>query len=339
MLAGSAVHLAAAAFAALSQEATALAVRPAWTALGTPMTPGKHPVELVVLGPTLTIPHCNGRARVSVDGVERDAGSKGPLELDVGPGEHQVEVEVDVSTYEKRIACAPWRVATPLVRFPSKHAGKPFAGEAVLVVPRGHDSAKPGPLLVGLHPWNGSPWTYVAYKELLERAEEKDVVLLMPSGLGNSLYQPDAEDEVLHAIEAAKTRVAVDPLRVSLWGASMGGAGATTIGFHHPERFAYIASYFGDSKYPDRVPGARELSALTYVEQAKHVPVRLVHGEDDRISPIEQSILLYDAMRERGYEVKFDRVPHAGHEGPLVVRYIRSIVDEAATRKRCADCY
>jgi dipeptidyl aminopeptidase/acylaminoacyl peptidase len=161
----------------------------------------------------------------------------------------------------------------------------------------------------------------------------------MTNGLGNSLYQPPAETEVLREIDAAKKMVAVDPLRVSIWGASMGGGGATTIAFHHPEMFAYCASYFGDSRFPDKIPGARELSALTYIDKAKHLPVRLVHGEDDRISPLEQSVLLYDAMKERGYEVKFDRVPNAGHEGTLVVRFIRSIVDEAAVRKRCADCY
>lgn len=324
----SVVSLAAAAFAALSHEATLAAIEPVWSALGVPRLPGLHAVELAVRGPIVTIPHCNGRQRIFVDGVERDAGSKGHLALDVGPGEHAIRIEVKVSEYEKRIACAPWR-SVP----------EPVPGGGVLIVPRRHDRTKPGALLVGLHPWNGSPWTYVAYEELVDEAEKKDVVLLMTNGLGNSLYQPPAEAEVLREIDAAKKMVAVDPLRVSIWGASMGGGGATTIAFHHPEMFAYCASYFGDSKFPDKIPGARELSALTYVERAKHLPVRLIHGEDDRISPIEQSVLLYDAMKARGYDVTFDRVPRAGHEGTLVVRFIRSVVGDAATRRRCADCY
>jgi dienelactone hydrolase len=323
------VSLAVAALAALSHETAAVGIEHVWNELGTPKTPGIHAVELVARGPSITIPHCNGRQKVLVDGVVRDEGSKGFLTLDLPPGEHAVKVEVKVSEYEKRIACAPWRSPVP----------EPVDGGGLLVVPRGHDRKKPGALFVGLHPWNGTPWTYVAYKELLDEAEKKDVVLLMTNGLGNSLYQPPAEAEVLREIAAAKKMVAVDPLRVSIWGASMGGGGATTIAFHHPEMFAYCASYFGDSKFPDKIPGARELSALTYLDKAKHLPVRLVHGEDDRISPLEQSVLLYDAMKARGYEVKFDRVPNAGHEGTLVVRFIRAIVDEAATRRRCADCY
>src|SRR5213595_2492334 len=93
--------LAAAAFPALSQEAAAAAVEPKWSALGVPLPPGKHDVELVVPGSHVTIPHCNGRKAITVDGHERDAGSKGPLDLDLGgPGEHRIVVTVDVSTYE-----------------------------------------------------------------------------------------------------------------------------------------------------------------------------------------------------------------------------------------------
>ena len=53
----------------------------------------------------------------------------------------------------------------------------------------------------------------------------------------------------MRAMAALAARVAVDPHRVSIWGASMGGAGATTIAFHRPDRFAGVTSFFGDSEY------------------------------------------------------------------------------------------
>ena len=53
----------------------------------------------------------------------------------------------------------------------------------------------------------------------------------------------------MRAISALRSRVAINPARVSIAGASMGGAGATTIGFHRPDRFASITSFFGDSRY------------------------------------------------------------------------------------------
>jgi pimeloyl-ACP methyl ester carboxylesterase len=226
-----------------------------------------------------------------------------------------------------------------LMRFSSPHAPR-GGGQAVVFVPDGHDGKKPATVLVGTHPWNGGPWTYAAYKELIDAAGRKDVVLLLPSGLGNSLYVADAEDEVMRAIDALAAELSIDQKRVSIWGASMGGAGATTIGFHHPDRFAFVASYFGDSRYDlttyvnrilDGETGAHRVNALDIVENARHLPVLLVHGEDDRTSPMKQSTMLYDAMKRSGFSVELERVPQMGHEGPLVVKYIGRIVDRAAT--------
>ena len=224
--------------------------------------------------------------------------------------------------------------------------GSPYeargGGKAVVYVPPGHDASKPGALLVGLHPWNGTIWTYAAYAQLLRQAQARDVVLLMPSGLGNSLYTADAEDEVLRAIDALAEVVAMGPRAVSIWGASMGGAGATTVGFHHPDRFAAITSFFGDSKYdittyvrsllPDEA-AAHAVNALDVVDNALHLPVWLVHGEADVTSPIRQSEMLADAMRARGLTVRFDRVPRMGHQGALVARFLEQVVSRAASMR------
>jgi predicted esterase len=212
-------------------------------------------------------------------------------------------------------------------------------GEAVVFVPGGHERSRPAAVLVGTHPWNGGPWTYAAYQELIQEAGARDMVLLMPSGLGNSLYVAEAEDEVLRALDALGTELTIDRQRVSIWGASMGGAGATTIGFHHPDRFAFIASYFGDSRYDlssyvrtilGGEEGAHRVNALDIVENARHVPVFLVHGEDDRTSPMKQSTMLDAAMTKAGFSVELRRASGMGHEGPLVVKHIREIVARAA---------
>jgi len=332
----------------------------AFAELGRPRATGTWVLHVTASGDVLRAPHCNGRGKITVDGKERDAGSKGVRLLQLAvPGEpmipdsgghaglHDIRIAITVSAYEKRIACGERIRVGPLgrtaeglatFRFASPARG-PYAGEAVVFVPRGHDAKKPAALLVGLHPWNGDPWTYAAYRELLEEAQAKDVVLLMPSGLGNSLYTAEAEAEVMRAIAAFEKELAIDPARISLWGASMGGAGATTVGLHHPDRFAFVASWFGDSKYdlttyvrsliPDEA-AARKVNALDVVENARHLPVWLIHGEDDRTSPIAQSVMLHQAMKQRGFAVDFDRVPGMGHEGPLVARFLRKMVGRAA---------
>lgn len=326
--------------------------RVAFGDLARPRTPGRVVLRFSARGSTLRLPHCGGRGRVFVDGAQQNVPAKGTavIKLDRPDADHEVKVEIDVSKYEKRIACGePPRAGNAarsteglsLVHFASPHAAK-GGGEAVVFVPRGHDKAAPGALLVGTHPWNGGIWTYAAYRELLEEAQAKDVVLVMPSGLGNSLYVADAEDEVMRAIDAVKTAVAVDPQRISIWGASMGGAGATTIAFHRPDRFAFVASYFGDSKYDMTTyvksvlgsdAGAHAVNALDVIENARYLPVFLVHGESDRTSPIVQSTMLESAMKKRGMSVDFERVPGMAHEGPLVVKYIRTVVDRAAAAK------
>ncbi len=170
----------------------------------------------------------------------------------------------------------------------------------------------------------------------------RDVVLLMPSGLGNSLYTAAAEAEVMRAIDALGRDVGVDPRRVSIWGASMGGAGATTIGFHHPDRFASVTSFFGDSKYDLTTyvhalltddASAHTVNALDVVENARYLPVWLIHGEIDRTSPVRQSTMLDEAMRAHGFHVRFDRIPQMGHDGRLVARFAPGIVALAAVAR------
>lgn len=318
-----------------------------------PLEPGRYDVRLQAEGAaggvTLRLPHCAGREHVTIDGRDVPA-PPGPLVVPLAAGPHDVRMAIAVSGYERRIACgarprygAPIRSIEGLgvLSFSSPWAAQ-GGGRAVVFIPADHEPKPSAPLLVGLHPWNGSIWTYAAYAQLLREARARGLLLLMPSGLGNSLYTADAEDEVMRAIDALSQVVAVDQHAISLWGASMGGAGATTIGFHHPDRFASVTSFFGDSKYdlstyvrallPNEA-AAHLVNALDVVDNARQLPVWLIHGEKDRTSPIRQSEMLDAAMRQRGWHVRFDRVPEMGHSGALVARFLPEVVAAAASAR------
>ncbi|MFO0665632.1 MAG: prolyl oligopeptidase family serine peptidase [Polyangiaceae bacterium] len=327
----------------------------------TELAPGPYEIRMSLpAGDAVELPPCSGTSRVSASVAGKPVTLPGPgpvvtrvVRAASSANENiSVSLRVAVSAYERRIACgyAPRSGAAEETRdglreltFDSHGAGKCRGsctpGKALVFVPRGHDEGKPATLLVGVHPWNGSIWTYAAYQELLAAAQARDVVLLFPSGLGNSLYTAEAESEVLAAMDALAQTMPIDPLRVSLWGASMGGAGATTIGFHHPDRFATITSFFGDAKYdlggyvrgilPNEA-AAHRVNPLDAIENARHVPVWLIHGENDKTSPIRQSELLYAALTERNYRVRFDRDKQAGHDGALVAKYLTELVDLAA---------
>jgi pimeloyl-ACP methyl ester carboxylesterase len=311
-----------------------------------PREPGRYEVRLQADGArggvTLQLPHCAGRERVVIDGHEVPA-PPGPVVVPLSDGAHDVRIAIAVSAYERRIACgdrarygAPIRSVDGLglLAFSSPWSAQ-GGGRAVVYIPGDQERRGPSPLLVGLHPWNGSIWTYAAYAQLLREAHARGLVLLMPSGLGNSLYTADAEDEVMRAICALSEVLAIDERAVSIWGASMGGAGATTIGFHHPDRFASVTSFFGDSKYdlstyvrsilPNEA-AAHLVNALDIVDNARQLPVWLIHGEKDRTSPIRQSEMLDLAMRQRGWHVRFDRVADMGHSGALVARFLPEVV-------------
>lgn len=328
----------------------------AWEDLeGLLLTPGSYElragVDVASDDRALDLPPCAGLRSTTVDGhkVERNAPGASVI-VPVTRGSHVVVFSLAVSKYEGRVACgyrprigARTQSVEGLAEmaFESPHRAS-GGGRAVVYVPPGHDLGKPGALLVGAHPWNGGIWTYAAYASLLRTASARDVVLLMPSGLGNSLYTADAEDEVLRAIDALAERVAIAKSRVSIWGASMGGAGATTLGLHHPDLFASVTSFFGDSKYdlatyvrPLLVDerGAHLVNALDVVDNARNLPVWLIHGEADRTSPIHQSEILADALTLRGFAVRFDRVPGVGHSGALVARFAAEVVEKAAAAR------
>ena len=104
-------------------------------------------------------------------------------------------------------ASAPARVApmaSGSLEFESPHAAR-GGGQAVVYVPPGHDPAAPGTVLVGPAPLERHALDVRRVRGAAPRGPRRvDVVLLMPSGLGNSLYTADAEDEVLRAHRRAR---------------------------------------------------------------------------------------------------------------------------------------
>ncbi len=325
--------------------------RMAWSALPrTKLDPGAVTVTATIPGDRVgvEIPPCGRRGAVTIDDT-RYAPPPGPFVVRVARRDapHTIAIDITVSEYERRIACGdPIRSGTltdardgiSVLDFASSEGAR-GGGQAVLYVPPGHDMTKPAPLLVGVHPWNGDIWTYAAYAELLQAARANDVMLLMPSGLGNSLYTKVPEEEVMRAIGAAASTVAVDPRRVSIWGASMGGQGACTIGLHRPDRFASITSYFGDARFDlasyvrsilPTPEAAHRVNPIDVIDNARNVPVWLIHGDADRTSNVRESDDLAAALRQRAYSVRYDRVPGRGHEGPLVAEHIAAVVAQAA---------
>ncbi len=320
---------------------------------------GLHSLDYDVTGASdafVEVPICNGRGRVLVDGVEHAMDRDVPGIFALPKGAQKITLEFTTGTYEGRVACSSsLKIGKPIesnVGFARLTFASPEkrGGEALVFVPRAKAEAamrtvSPSrKLLVGLEAWGSTMFAYAAYEELLRAASAESMVLLFPSSLGNSLYTQPAENEVLRAIDALEGAVPIREDSVSIFGASMGGAGATTIGYHHPDQFVFVGSLFGDSKY-DRTTyvksvlkdeaAAHRVSALDYSENAEHLETWLVHGDADTVSKIAQSIYLAVSLQSQGYRVTFHREKGRGHEGRLVEEYAQEIVKRAnaATRE------
>jgi len=142
-------------------------------------------------------------------------------------------------------------------------------------------------------------------------------------------------DDILAALDEALRRFpGADPERVGMLGGSYGGFMATWLAAHHGARFRAICSeravnnllseeWNSDIATMFRVEhGATHLQApdeylrmspITYVNQI-HVPLLIVHSEDDLRCPITQADELFVALRLLGREVEFVRFPAEGHE-------------------------
>lgn len=289
--------------------------------------------EVAGPSPALSLGHFATPTRVSIDG--RRAGRFGPgLVLLPRPGLRpegsRVAVETTASSYRRRPAWDGVARVGPIGRRTTGWLVVRGAGATtrpmLVHVPEGLDPARPAPLLVALHPWGVGPWAYVG-AALVPAAAGAGFVVLAPDGLGNSLWVGAAETEALAAIDALAAAMPVDPDRVFLFGASMGGAGATTIGLRHPDRFAGVASFFGDSQYevggytsavlPDQA-AVDAASCARFVENARNLPVFLAHGRQDATTPVVQTTALAARLAELGFPhetvVREDR----GHEQRLV---------------------
>jgi poly(3-hydroxybutyrate) depolymerase len=182
--------------------------------------------------------------------------------------------------------------------------------ELALYIPQCVDLASQRlPLIVALPGWDGNIYSF-AHSRLMTLAEQQGYLVLVPDRRGNRLYTGPAEQGVLEAIELVMSELPVDADRIYLTGVSMGGAGALQIGYHFPDRFAAVAAFYGDSRYGlsgyargilgDQITADR-YSVLLFHENARNLPVLLVHAKDDSISAFEQSEWLAVADQKSGF--------------------------------------
>jgi len=141
-------------------------------------------------------------------------------------------------------------------------------------------------------------------------------------GRTNNAYRYAGEADVFEALADLERRVRVDNRRITLWGFSMGGAGAWHLGLHHPSRWSSVgpgAGFVDFYKYQSQTEQRpdhqhRTLSiydVVPYTLNAYNVPVCTYGGEIDK--QLLASTTMVDRAKRLGVPIKLLIGPQTGH--------------------------
>lgn len=210
-----------------------------------------------------------------------------------------------------------------------------------LYVPSSYDSTRTWPLLVGLHGAGTDHRSLLRYEGMIELAERYGVILVTPmgynpvggygafSGLRTCMVRATApawceqgvvggivarrrllpasvdslsEADVMHVVDRVMARLRIDPRQVHLWGHSMGGGGTYHLAAKYPDRWAGLAVA------APAPPPTRE-----QVARFRHLPILLLHGDDDGTVPVQGTRATVQLLKELGVRHEYVEIPGGDH--------------------------
>lgn len=255
------------------------------------------------------------------------------LRLGGSPPERLTDLHAEVAALSLgKVEAMTWR----------GESGLPLSG--VLTFPPGFDATRKYPLLLNIHggPWASSRETFSARSQLFAG---KGWIVFEPNyrgsdNMGNALYSAVYRDhgagpgrDVMEGVAQLKQRPYVDTTRIGVSGWSYGGymttwlighyqgwkaamAGAAVIDlmddYNLNDLSLFMRAYGDTLSFPDDLALMKEQSPITYVDDMK-TPLLLLSDTGDVRVPVTQSYKLYNALRERGREVRMVLWPVAGH--------------------------
>ena len=203
-------------------------------------------------------------------------------------------------------------------------------------VPKLYDGSRSCPLIVALHGLGGTESTLLQQGGgiLGKLAEERGWLVVAPLGYRRNggygrmlaaIADPQtarmtqlSEKDVINVLRLVREEYRVDPCRIYLLGHSMGGNGTWTLGARYAEIWAALAPIAGGGTNPGDV----SLERL----QEQHLPVIVVHGDADRVAPVEASRTMVARLKKLGVNHEYIEVAGGGH-GDVVVPNLPRILE------------
>jgi dienelactone hydrolase len=205
---------------------------------------------------------------------------------------------------------SPWKTTTgsTIRGYVSRVDGsvQPYA----ISLPSNFSKAESGyrwPLHVKLHGRGGTRNEVRFFAEHGGKAAGKDQTWIQLDVFGrtDNAYRWSGETDVFEALADVKRRYRIDDYRITLWGFSMGGAGAWHLGLHHPSMWSSVG------------PGAGFVDFYNYQKQSEKRPA-FQH----------KALRIYDSI---DYVMNLFDVPFCTYGGELDAQLVAStaMVDKA----------
>ncbi len=118
---------------------------------------------------------------------------------------------------------------------------------------------------------------------------------------------PEMMGMAMAALKAEVKEFQGDPDRVILTGISLGGYGVWEIARTYPHRFAALVPVCGGVFWSYRPERWREVDTLPaeYARAVGRTPTWIFHGSDDPVVKPQQSVLMFQALKAEGGDVRF----------------------------------
>jgi dipeptidyl aminopeptidase/acylaminoacyl peptidase len=215
--------------------------------------------------------------------------------------------------------------------------------EGLLWLPADHQPGRALPLLVSLHGGPASVWT-TAFRGLNHLYTSLGWAVLEPNvrgstSYGDALLRANMKDlgggdfgDLMAGVDYLITQSIADAAQLAIRGWSYGGilggwtltqttrfkaaslgamvsdwASEYAMGFNYDVRLWYI----GGTPW-DNPEGYRRYSSYTHIAKVA-TPTILFHGEEDTTDTIGQSMIYYQALKDRGVPARFIRFPREPH--------------------------
>src|SRR5437660_809114 len=178
-----------------------------------------------------------------------------------------------------------------------------------LVVPKSVDLARPAPLVVAFHGmFIDSKDLMPRYTKLNDTAEKHKFILVYPNAIDHSWgLKPDKVKTDLAFFDALlaklKATYQIDDDRVYVLGMSNGGYFAHLVGKERSKTVAAVASH----------SGPLGLQTLFGVNAERKFPVLIIHGDQDKLMPVDWARENRDKYKKEGHEVKYVELTGLGH--------------------------